>query len=236
MKINRLGTFTLGIIIAVISVRAVSFVNAAGDATIKACANKQTGAMRYITKGKCKKTEKALAWNQMGPQGAQGASGVPGPSGSTGQDIHAIDANGKDLGYVTSWDGSFVSILNNGAVWNWSLTTNVSRNVLYHFFDSSCTTPFVLAEGFFTGIVNALPRSNRYVLAKSTSYRATVAFKPTGNSVQLNTLPTFYQWDHERQTCQVGSWEGSIQDYVHAHYLETTTLLEFTGPLSIVMK
>lgn len=69
MKINRLGAFTLGVIITSVSVGTVSFVNAAGDATLKACANKTTGAMRYIAKGKCKKTEKALTWNQMGSQG-----------------------------------------------------------------------------------------------------------------------------------------------------------------------
>ena len=40
MKFNRLGAFTLGVVITAVSVGAVSFVNAAGDATIKACANK----------------------------------------------------------------------------------------------------------------------------------------------------------------------------------------------------
>jgi hypothetical protein len=82
--LNRLGAFTLGVVITAVSVGAVSLTNAAGDATIKACANKKTGAMRYITKGACKKTERALSWNQMGPQGLAGGAGTVGAKGETG--------------------------------------------------------------------------------------------------------------------------------------------------------
>ena len=76
--------------ITAVSLGAVTYVNAAGDATIKVCANKTTGAMRYLSKGSCKKSEKALTWNQMGPQGlsgnngADGAKGEPGAKGETG--------------------------------------------------------------------------------------------------------------------------------------------------------
>ena len=84
MKLTRLGTFTFGVVITAASVGAVSFANAAGDVTIKTCANKKTGAMRYITKGSCKKTEKSLSWNQMGPQGLPGAVGAAGTKGEPG--------------------------------------------------------------------------------------------------------------------------------------------------------
>jgi hypothetical protein len=84
MKFNRLGAFTLGVVITAVSVGAVSFVNAAGDKQLKACANKKTGVMRYISKGKCKKTETSLSWNQMGPQGLPGSSGAAGAKGDTG--------------------------------------------------------------------------------------------------------------------------------------------------------
>ena len=78
MKFNRLGAFTLGVVITAVSVGAVSFVNAAGNGTLKACANKTSGAMRYISKGSCKKTETSLSWNQMGPQGLPGSAGTAG--------------------------------------------------------------------------------------------------------------------------------------------------------------
>jgi hypothetical protein len=96
MKFNRLGAFTLGVVITAVSVGAVSFVNAAGDKTLKACANKTTGVMRYISKGSCKKTETSLSWNQMGPQGLKGATGASGASGATGAkgDTGATGAKG----------------------------------------------------------------------------------------------------------------------------------------------
>ena len=51
MAFNRFGTFTLGIIIAAVSAGAVNFANAAGNTTLKACADKASGTMRYISKG-----------------------------------------------------------------------------------------------------------------------------------------------------------------------------------------
>jgi hypothetical protein len=100
--LNRLGAFTLGVVITAVSVGTVSFVNASSDATIKACANKKTGVMRYISKGKCKKTEKALSWNQMGPQGLPGSSGAAGAKGDVGAagakgDVGAAGTNGQNL-------------------------------------------------------------------------------------------------------------------------------------------
>jgi len=93
MKINRLGTFTLGVIITAVSVGAVSFASATGDATIQACANKKTGAMRYISKGGCRSTETALSWNQRGPQGVPGSTGAKGDTGARG-DIGPAGARG----------------------------------------------------------------------------------------------------------------------------------------------
>jgi hypothetical protein len=93
MKFNRLGAFTLGVVITAVSVGAVSFVNAAGNGTIQACANKSSGAMRYITKGSCKKTETSLSWNQMGLQGSSGNSGATGAAGAKG-DTGAAGAKG----------------------------------------------------------------------------------------------------------------------------------------------
>lgn len=83
MKIS-LKSFALGFGCAAISLGAVTYVNAAGDSTLKACANKKTGAMRYISKGACKKTETSLSWNKMGPQGLPGSAGTNGAKGDIG--------------------------------------------------------------------------------------------------------------------------------------------------------
>jgi len=77
-------SFVIGFGCAALSLGAVTYVSASSDKTIKACANKKTGAMRYISKGACKKTETSLSWNQIGPQGSPGAPGPAGINGTAG--------------------------------------------------------------------------------------------------------------------------------------------------------
>ena len=133
MKFNRLSAFTLGVIITAASVGAVTYVNAASNATLKACANKTTGAMRYISKGSCKKTEKLLSWNQMGPQGA------------SGQNFHVIDAAGRDLGPAVGLSdlGQAAIITYEGGLWNLNSFSNFPSGVLsayvQFYSDSACT-------------------------------------------------------------------------------------------------
>jgi hypothetical protein len=79
-------SFAIGFGCAALSLGAVTYANAAGNKTLKACANKSTGVMRYISKGSCKKTETLLSWNQMGPQGLPGSAGVKGDTGAAGVD------------------------------------------------------------------------------------------------------------------------------------------------------
>ena len=85
-------------------------IGAQAATSYKACANKKTGEMRLVLKGKkCKKGEKKLKWNskgptgapgpqglpgQQGPQGPQGAAGVTGPPGA----YDAFDQTGKKIG------------------------------------------------------------------------------------------------------------------------------------------
>ena len=77
-------SFLIGFACAALSLGAVTYANAAGDKTLKACANKTTGVMRYISKGSCKKTETSLSWSQMGPQGLSGSTGAKGDTGAAG--------------------------------------------------------------------------------------------------------------------------------------------------------
>jgi hypothetical protein len=146
MQFNRLSAFTLGVIITAASVGAVTYANAAGDATLKACANKKTGAMRYISKGSCKKTEKLLSWSQMGPQGTPGSAGA---AGTNGQNFHVIDAAGRDLGpTIGVWNqGQTATILFDGGLWEISSYNKFPIGVfsVHRFYsDNSCVTP--LAE------------------------------------------------------------------------------------------
>jgi hypothetical protein len=58
---------------------------AAAPVSVKACANKKSGALRLLTKGKCsRKKERALSLSQTGPAGATGPQGAPGSAGPAG--------------------------------------------------------------------------------------------------------------------------------------------------------
>jgi hypothetical protein len=155
MKFTRLGSFTLGVVITAVSVAGVSYVNASTNKTIKACADKKSGVMRYITKGKCKKNERTLTWNQTGPQGIQGAQGPVGPQGERGlnaQNFHIIDAAGRDLGPAIdiSSSGQTATFLHEGGIWTISQGGNFPSGAIsfadYPFYlDSSCNDSLVYA-------------------------------------------------------------------------------------------
>jgi hypothetical protein len=144
MKLSRLTAFTLGVIVTAVSVSAVSYVNALNDKPIKACANRKTGVMRYISKGRCKRTERTLTWNQMGPQGAAGSQGVHGSPGTPGANLRVVDANGQDMGLLLSEGEGEVTVLLANKVWLLSsYTSNQARGRVpsnnVNFLDSNCT-------------------------------------------------------------------------------------------------
>jgi hypothetical protein len=51
---------------------------------LHACANKRTGALRLLTHGKCKHSEREASWNAVGPAGKPGPRGPAGLQGSVG--------------------------------------------------------------------------------------------------------------------------------------------------------
>lgn len=58
----------------------------AADGKIYSCYSTSKGTIRLVNKGKaCASGERALSWNQLGPQGPAGANGSPGPQGIPGQ-------------------------------------------------------------------------------------------------------------------------------------------------------
>jgi hypothetical protein len=57
---------------------------ASNNKTIAVCADKSTGILHLKTRGRCKRTQTRVTWNQVGPQGPQGASGPQGTQGAPG--------------------------------------------------------------------------------------------------------------------------------------------------------
>jgi hypothetical protein len=167
-------SFAIGFGCAALSIGAVTYASAAGDVTIKACANKTNGAMRYLAKGSCKKTETSLSWSQMGPQGlpgvagpagVNGAAGVNGSNGSigpAGPSWKWVDANGNQLGdFIAYQDKKFMY---NGAIYGFNSLISNDYSINYGNFlytDASCT----IAKGIFYGsysqeVVYSAPANN----------------------------------------------------------------------------
>ena len=243
MNLNRLGAFTFGVVITAVSVGAVTFANAAGDVTLKACANKTTGAMRYISKGSCKKTETSLSWNQTGTQGlngSDGATGAAGAAGTNGQNFHVIDATGRDLGIALSSSATVANIMFEGGIWQLSNTGYNQYQIQGDFYpsssyiDSSCVTPYWEAPGGFSGLLQSA--RGAMTVSGTTKY-----YKPSGTPF-LGGTSKFYR----RQGAVVGGVRECVEvtdsdtvaDFA-ATYL--TNVVEvtpppFTAPFTIVAK
>lgn len=61
--------------------------------TITVCADKRTGVLHLKTRGKCKRGQTRVTWNQQGPQGAQGVQGPAGQPGAPAVSVWAEVAN-----------------------------------------------------------------------------------------------------------------------------------------------
>ena len=61
--------------------------------TITVCADKKTGILHLKTRGKCKRGQTRVTWNQKGQQGPQGAPGVAGPQGPSAVSVWANVTN-----------------------------------------------------------------------------------------------------------------------------------------------
>ena len=78
---------------AVLAGNAVSGTSTSAS-TIHACVHKKSGAARIVTARKrCKRTERRVTWNRVGPAGADGVAGATGPAGPAGP-AGAPGANG----------------------------------------------------------------------------------------------------------------------------------------------
>jgi hypothetical protein len=78
--------------------------------TITVCADKKTGILHLHKRGKCKRSQTRVTWEQRGPQGPRGAQG---PTGQSGAPAVSIWANVANAGSLVSGQG--VSVQHAGA-------------------------------------------------------------------------------------------------------------------------
>jgi hypothetical protein len=173
MNIRPLAIFTAGAIFATALVGTGTWLQASSENTITACANKKTGTMRYLTKGKCnKKTENNVSWNTtgpIGPRGATGEVGLTGTKGETGErgesgiNVNLVDASGKELGpwSYAGGDGNHTFVAPDGGIWTVSAEYyGFTQSTARYFRDSNCSMPLLLADTFSS----SPPPSTRWVL------------------------------------------------------------------------
>ncbi len=156
-------SFGIGFGCAALSLGAATYANAASNGTLKACANKTTGAMRYISKGACKKTETLLSWGQLGPQGLPGTAGVAGTNGTAGakgesgiagssgtkgadgtkgQNLFLVNKDGSDVGPITRVTSYGATVLFNDFLWNIDLANgSIFSDPSWFYLDSVCSSP-----------------------------------------------------------------------------------------------
>jgi hypothetical protein len=79
--------------------------------TITVCADKGTGVLHLKNRGKCKRGQTRVTWNQKGPQGAQGFQG---PAGQPGAPAVSVWANVANAGSVVSGQGLSVQHVSTG--------------------------------------------------------------------------------------------------------------------------
>jgi len=76
---------------------------ASKNKTITVCADKSTGILHLKARGRCKRDQTRVTWNQVGPQGPQGAQGPQGSPGSAGSQGAQGPAGAQGPPGITAW-------------------------------------------------------------------------------------------------------------------------------------
>ena len=191
----------IGVITTAACLGFVTYVQAANEGSVKACASKANGSMRYLSKGSCKKTETLLTWNQSGTPGLSGAagakgdagpkgeSGSSGSNGTNGQNNFLVGGDGKTIGPVMGADASGATVLFNGSLFQINLTNGSltgGLNVDGWYSDSNCKVPFAIQEALTNPLMVGV------VYLDVGGVLTPKFFKTTGNPSTLSTKSHAY--------------------------------------------
>lgn len=213
----------------------------AGAATVKACVNKKSGDIRFLTgtkKRKCKKGWKKITWNQ---QGAQGPQGPQGNTGATGPKMVAKDGSGNVIGPLASVypiGGAYFSILVNGGVYLYEPSGRVVPVITPVYKQADCSgTPYVDTTSAETRdiYVAGVGSSARFTYRATTpTWGATSAYAMSGSS-ESNVAPApaiaLYERDSSG-TCVLES--AAFNGYLITLTPQASPPADVTGPITIV--
>jgi hypothetical protein len=257
MKRNVLASFVAGLFVATVATGGVTWLQASSDSVVTACANKKTGALRYLTKGKCnKRTESQVSWNSSGVPGPQGPIGPKGDKGDVGTRGDSAgpwivkDSTGKTLGQLLSTNGyntDLVFLDENGGAWEASSAQSnyFSNNESAQFFeDTNCTRPVMVVYADAGATVSDLRR----LVINSRSANADFVpkslrgFKASSTTKEASDFPNLYYFADSGLSPNISytcsnyklrqNWETQFWGYSLASTSEVP-LPSFSAPLSI---
>lgn len=82
-EMNRVRSLIVLVVIALVCA-GVAIAAGGSSGELHACASKRTGALRLLSHGKCRRSEREVSWNVAGQPGKQGGAGMPGDAGRAG--------------------------------------------------------------------------------------------------------------------------------------------------------
>ncbi len=150
------------------------------SATIRACASKSTGVLRLAAR--CKKSERRVSWNTVGPRGLRGLRGIQGATGATGAGATGATGAKGDTGPP----GPFPPTLPSGKTLRGAFLAEGTSARSRHSTSSRSATRFRLAApGLRSALVpmRATSASSRLSTSMSTMPSA-------GSGTRPPTLPT----------------------------------------------
>jgi len=81
----KLGWIAAAAVIALTALGGLAAAQGAQEETIEACANRKSGLVRIVgSAARCRRNERPVSWNVLGPQGPQGPQGPTGAQGAAG--------------------------------------------------------------------------------------------------------------------------------------------------------
>jgi hypothetical protein len=188
------------IAIGLIAVTSYSSALYARGSTVTLCANKKSGALRYIKSGNCKSSENKIELDQNGEVGQTGPQGPAGPAGPAGSD-GSNGANGSNASSVMLQDATgakFVWVPNyilwNGMMWSFSQSVETSVSYIsalpYYYLDSACRVPIYPANSWAKtdGLQKAFVTTSDHTV----NGQILSGWRRTGSLLSIQRTSTYY--------------------------------------------
>ena len=229
MQIKKTPLFLAGLVLGLVAVGSLTYVSAVSP-NYNACADKQTGAIRLLSKGKCLKTERAIT---ISSNDTDTDTDTITKDTNTGA-VHIVDATNADLGTLVGYNSATqtYSVFDGTYTWNFHLSGklfNGGATILYNSWGCA-GTPYVLAAAGTT-----YPTNWTEVYRSNYSTATVNAYKASGALVAPTSVTIYSSY-----TIAGGCVDGYVTAFTADQKLVPLTAItaakDATGPLKFVVK